>query len=977
MIEDKIVSNKGETRSGLEYYLNPIHVWALSFGCAVGWGAFVMPGTTFLPSAGPFGTMIGIFAGAFVMLIIGINYHYLMNKYPDAGGTLTYTVETFGYDHGFLSSWFLILVYIAIIWANASALGLISKNLFGSTFQFGFHYKVLGYDVFFGEVLLSIIAIVICALVCTYGKKFSVNLQVLLAVLLLGGIVIVAVSALNCGGKLIIETKPFFAQNDKTPLSQIFTIIALSPWAFVGFESVSNSAEGFKFSPKKIIWILIIALITSTAAYILLTEIAVSILPEEYISWNGYIMNLGRIEGLKGLPTFYVAERAMGKNGVIILGTAAFSGIMTGLIGNTIAASRLMYSMANNGMLPDWFGKLNKEKAPQNAITFLMLISLFIPFLGRTAIGWIVDVNTVGATIAYAYTSAAAYANAKKEGKKPVMITALLGIITSLLFFIYFMSWSAEAMSTESYLILAGWSIIGFVYFRVIFERDKERHFGKSTIVWITVVFLIFFTSLMWVKKSTDDMTHDVVNSISTFYEAQNTNMNISEIKQTEGYINAQLLLVDKSVTIHSVIQMMLIVVSLGIMISIFAIMSKREKNAELETIKAEERSRAKTIFLSNMSHDIRTPMNAIIGYINIAEREAKNEEELREYLEKIKGSSNHLLALINDVLEMSRIESGKMELELVPMNLKKTISDIHTLFETQMTEKHIDFSVDVEKIDNCCVYCDRNRLNRVLLNLVSNAYKFTPEHGNVRVVATELPSDKENTGAYCISIKDSGIGMSEEFAAKVFEAFERERNSTVSGIQGTGLGMSITKSIIDLMGGTIEVKTAKGKGTEFIIFLKFEFVSDEDKALCETEEAGLSEDLKKVDLSSKKVLLVEDMPVNRQIAVMQLKGLGLTIDTAENGKVAVDKVVMAEPNTYDAILMDIQMPYLDGYGATKAIREAGRPDLKEIPIIAMTANAFAEDVKKALDAGMNAHVAKPIDLTVLENTLRNVFATK
>ena len=206
MIEDKIVSNKGETRSGLEYYLNPIHVWALSFGCAVGWGAFVMPGTTFLPSAGPLGTMIGIFAGAFVMLIIGINYHYLMNKYPDAGGTLTYTVETFGYDHGFLSSWFLILVYIAIIWANASALGLISKNLFGSTFQFGFHYKVLGYDVFFGEVLLSIIAIVICALVCTYGKKFSVNLQVLLAVLLLGGIVIVAVSALNCGGKLIIET---------------------------------------------------------------------------------------------------------------------------------------------------------------------------------------------------------------------------------------------------------------------------------------------------------------------------------------------------------------------------------------------------------------------------------------------------------------------------------------------------------------------------------------------------------------------------------------------------------------------------------------------------------------------------------------------------------------------------------------------------------------------------------------------------
>ena len=760
-------------RTGLEHYLNPIHVWALSFGCAVGWGAFVMPGTTFLPSAGPLGTMIGIIVGAFVMLIIGINYHYLMNKYPDSGGTLTYTVKTFGYDHGFLSSWFLILVYIAIIWANATALGLISKNLFGSTFQFGFHYKVLGYDVYMGEVLLSITAILICAFVCTFNKKISVNLQALLAILLLAGIIIVAVAALRAGGHLIIETKPAFS-DDKTPLKQIVTIIALSPWAFVGFESVSNSAEGYRFSAKKTICILLISLITSTLAYVLLTEIATSILPEEYHYWSGYIKNLGRMEGLKGLPTFYVAQRAMGKNGVIILAIAALSGIMTGLIGNTIAASRLMYTMANDGMLPKWFGKLNKDKTPQNAIIFLMVISLFIPFLGRTAIGWIIDVNTVGATIAYGYTSAAAFFNAKKDGKKGIMATAIIGLITSCLFSFYFMAWSAEAMSTESYLILAGWSIIGFIYFRFIFEKDKERHFGKSTIVWITVLFLIFFTSLMWLKKSTDDMTHTVVANISRYYESKNVNVSPASIRQTEDYINAQLLAVDRAVTRNSIIQMMLIAASLGIMISIYSIMSKREKLAEYETIKAHERSRAKTVFLSNMSHDIRTPMNAIIGYINIAEREAKNEEELRDYLSKIKGSSHHLLALINDVLEMSRIESGKMELELVPVNLKKTISEVETLFDTQMAEKHIEFTVDVEGIKNCGVYCDRNRLNRVLLNLVSNAYKFTPENGKVSVTAKELTSDRLNHGKYRISVKDSGIGMSEEFAAKVFEAFER-----------------------------------------------------------------------------------------------------------------------------------------------------------------------------------------------------------
>ncbi len=968
------MSDNKEIRSGLENYLNPINVWALSFGCAVGWGAFVMPGTTFLPAAGPLGTFLGILIGAVIMLIIGINYHYLMNKCPDAGGTLTYTVKTFGYDHGFLSSWFLMLVYIAIIWANASAMGLISKNLFGKTFQFGFHYVVIGYDVYFGEILLSIGAIVICAFACIYGKRFSANLQVLFAFLLIVGIVIVAIYTQRVGGSNILQTSPGFAVGDNIPIRQVITIIALSPWAFVGFESVSNSVEGFKFKVSYTIWILLAALFTSALAYILLAGIAVSILPEEFSSWDQYIAALGQQVGLKGLPTFYAASRAIGNRGVIILGIAAFSGIMTGLIGNTVAASRLIYSMTREGMLPKWFGVLNKEKTPRNAILFLMIISLFIPFLGRTAIGWIVDVNTVGATIAYAYTSAAALINAKKDGKKLVSVTAVIGIVSSLLFFFYFMAWSAEAMSTESYLILAAWSILGFVYFRFVFERDKKHRFGKSTIVWITVLFLIFFTSLMWVKKSTDYMTHTVVANISKYYEAQNKNVSPESIRQTEEYINSQLLSVDRAVTRNSFVQMTLIIASLGIMISIYAIMQRREKEAEYETIKAHERSRAKTVFLSNMSHDIRTPMNAIIGYINIAEREAKSEEELREYLTKIKGSSQHLLALINDVLEMSRIESGKLELELVPVNLKKTIADVYNLFEIQMAEKKIDFIVDVDEIKNCGVYCDKNRLNRVLLNLVSNAYKFTPENGKVSVVAKELSGSKENTGRYRISVKDNGIGMSKEFAEKVFEAFEREKTSTVSGIQGTGLGMAITKNIVDLMGGKISVRTEKGKGTEFIIDLEFSFVSEEDRCHCDEEENKVNPALMDVDLTTKKVLLVEDMPVNRHIAVMQLKSLGLTIETADNGQVAVDMLKDNEPGYYDLVLMDIQMPVLDGYEATKAIRGLGREDLETIPIIAMTANAFSEDVRKALESGMNAHVAKPIDMVVLENAIRNAL---
>ena len=251
-------------RGGLTRYLSPISVWALSFGCAVGWGAFVMPGTTFLPKAGPLGTALGIGIGAVIMLIIGMNYHYLMNKYPDAGGTLTYAAKIFGYDHGFLSAWFILLVYIAIIWANATALTLIARNLFGSALQFGFHYQLLGYDVYLGEVLLSMAAILVFGTVCIYSKRLAVHIQTILALLLFGGVVICAIAVLGKHGNEASSMTPAFAPDagNGNPFRQVAGIVALSPWAFVGFESVSNSTAGFKFSTKKSIWIMGAALVT-------------------------------------------------------------------------------------------------------------------------------------------------------------------------------------------------------------------------------------------------------------------------------------------------------------------------------------------------------------------------------------------------------------------------------------------------------------------------------------------------------------------------------------------------------------------------------------------------------------------------------------------------------------------------------------------------------------------------------------------
>ena len=413
-------------------------------------------------------------------------------------------------------------------------------------------------------------------------------------------------------------------------------------------------------------------------------------------------------------------------------------------------------------------------------------------------------------------------------------------------------------------------------------------------------------------------------------------------------------------------------------------------KNQQVQLIAAKERaeegSRAKSQFLSNMSHDIRTPMNAIVGYLNLAKDLHKFCEtcplyqsepcphdvpnKMYSFLNKIDASAQHLLALINDVLEMSRIESGKMDLELADMNLVATLDEVRDMFATQMKGKNITFTVDSSAVRNKFVICDKNRLNRVLLNLLSNAYKFTPEGGKISVTLTQPAEVHDGMADYELRVKDSGIGMTPEFAAKVFEAFERERTSTVSKIQGTGLGMAITKSIVDLMGGDIRVDTKVGEGTEFIINVAFKLAEDMHDELADENNSAAQV----IDFTNKKLLLVDDIEVNREIAKMLLEGSGFIVDTAVDGQDAVEKISASKVGDYDAVLMDIQMPIMNGYEATKKIRALPNAQLAKIPIVAMTANAFSEDVKNALDAGMDGHIAKPIDVPKMMETLAKIL---
>ena len=390
----------------------------------------------------------------------------------------------------------------------------------------------------------------------------------------------------------------------------------------------------------------------------------------------------------------------------------------------------------------------------------------------------------------------------------------------------------------------------------------------------------------------------------------------------------------------------------------------QENEQLEVKLSAAEEASKAKSFFLSNMSHDIRTPLNAIIGYTTLAKRDGVTHEEKSEYIDKIEKAGHQLLDIVNDVLDMSRIESGKLSLEPTRVNLENCVQEAGDLVRTQLEAKKIELSVSCS-VSHKWVLCDKVMLDRALTNLLCNAGKFTEENGSVSLRLTELTKDDE-TVSYEIRIKDTGIGMSQEFVERLFIPFERERTSTVSKIQGTGLGMAITKSIIDMMGGSITVQTEKDKGTEFIITVTFPLEEPEEE-LCSNEEADIS-------FVGMRALLVEDNMINMEIAQMLLEQAGFLVETAENGRIALEMASVSEPGYYDVILMDIQMPVMDGYLATQAIRKLPDTRIADIPIIAMTANVFQEDIKKAEEVGMNGHIAKPLDIPVMKATLQHIL---
>ena len=394
---------------------------------------------------------------------------------------------------------------------------------------------------------------------------------------------------------------------------------------------------------------------------------------------------------------------------------------------------------------------------------------------------------------------------------------------------------------------------------------------------------------------------------------------------------------------------------------------NKHQKELEQEKHKAEQANRAKSTFLYNMSHDIRTPMNAILGLSTMAQKNIENRDKVLENLKKLDIAGGHLLNLINDVLDMARIESGKITLNEKAHSLPDMLKKMETVFSEELHKKKLAFTLERDMEDEIAIY-DELRVNQIAMNLLSNAIKYTPEGGSIWFSITQL-SSKEDRAVYRFAIKDTGIGMTPEFCKIAFESFEREKNTTMSGVQGTGLGLAIAKNLVEQMGGEIGCTSEVGVGSEFAFTLTLRTGKKADLEQEKRIEDGL------IDFSGKRVLVVEDNELNQEIASELLKMIGFTVETANDGVEAVDAISKSNPGYFDLILMDIQMPNMNGYDATRAIRNMDDPQLALIPIVAMTANAFDEDRRMAFDAGMNAHIAKPIQLSVLKKALGHVLA--
>lgn len=946
--------------------MSTLVAWALSFGCAVGWGAFVVPGTVFLPTAGPLGTAIGMAIGAFALGVIAQNYRFMACRSKTAGGAFEFAKMAFGDDHGFVAAWFIVITYFAILWANTTAVVFIIRHLCGPLLQFGFTYSVMGYDVWFGEAAFCSATVLLAALLCVARTDLAIRALVALALLAFGGIVATFAMTVAKTPGPVGAMAPYFSSGAPLPL-QILAIIALVPWAFVGFEAVSHSSERFAFPSRRVFGVMACALAAGALSYIMLTFIPAMSPPGGFASWTE---SVAAGSAAHPVPSAAGAEQAIGPLGTALVIAAMTGAIGTTLIGNTLTLSRIMRAMSENGMLPDGIAKRGRNGRPCRAILIVGCVSAVIPFMGRTIISVIVDINSIGAAIAYGYTSAAAFKFARDERRRGAAAAGAAGVVISAIFLTVLLVpsiFDGAMLSTESYLVLGIWGMLGLIHFRRVFANDTEKRFGRSTVVWGALLALIFSAISAWQFEAARDASRSMLEHIRRARESVSGSGMSGE--DADRFVAGELKVIEDGVVRKSAIQAALLAASLALMVNLYSTLRRRETEMERRKIEAEETSRAKNAFLANVSHDMRTPLNAIIGFAGLARTdEGLTRERMRDYAAKIEAAGDSLLRFVDDILELRKLESGTYRLRPAPCDVAALMDGVRDLFATQAAARHLDFHVACDGLEHRRVVCDGQLLKRVVSNLTGNAIKYTPPGGRVSVTLDEGGEAEPGFAAYTFTVSDTGIGMSREFASKVFDAFTREEDAA-SQADGAGLGMSIARNIVEMMGGTIGLETEKGKGSVFTVKVAMPVAGDEGGA--PGGDAGIdagrtSGSTERGGPPVRSVLVAEDNEINREIVGSLLESRGIRYVMAADGSLAVSTLASSAPGTFDAVLMDMRMPVMNGVEATRAIRAMSDPSLSRIPVIALSADAANDADVDASGAGFDGFVSKPVRIDAL-----------
>jgi diguanylate cyclase (GGDEF)-like protein len=556
--------------TGLQSVFSPLGIWAFSIGTSIGWGSFIVTCNVYLQKAGVLGTAFGLLFGMAVILVITWNLQYMIQARPDAGGIYTFEKKTGGKDLGFLAAWFVLLTYMAILWANITSVPLFARFFLGDVFRFGFHYTIFGYEVWFGEVLLSVAALLIIGDLCSRSTRLSVRLVIVASLTFTVGFMVCAGFAIARHGDAY-SYAPMYVEGSSA-FAQIVLIAAISPWAFIGYENISHFSEEYSFPAKKVRRILLWSVLGTTALYVLVSLLSISAYPPEYGNWLEYIRDMGKLSGLKAVPAFYVANHYLGATGVVVLMLALFGVILTSLIGNMMALSRLLYAAGREGEAPQALKQLNGQGIPVNAIYCVVAVSLLIPFLGRTAIGWIVDVTTLGATIVYGLICHAVYRHAKAQDRKLEKCTGIIGFVLMSIFLILLLTpglLAFHAMETESYVLFILWSVLGLFYFRKLVRRDLHRGYGKSYLVWIVLLMLILFASMMWVHRATEQEADRVVGQVLEYHMSHPSGDSDIHVREARtAFLQMQADRISSTNTMHTWVSLALCILAMLIMLN-------------------------------------------------------------------------------------------------------------------------------------------------------------------------------------------------------------------------------------------------------------------------------------------------------------------------------------------------------------------------------------------------------------------------